>query len=210
MNKGKIILLTFLIIIVLGLAGGGIYYKYQSATKIAIPVDNTQPTPIPEEELATWTDQSEFSFQYPKSLKLNPHDEDTENYAHVELTSSTYPGNLIIWVKDAPTEDVDTWVKQVKMQGVIDSTLGGEQAKKAFIGEKDKKLTVTTILNGYLYQIEVDAKSPDYWNKIYEIVSSSFKFTKEETPVNKETAPAEDYSTQESGEGDFIGEEVIE
>src|SRR3990167_11111285 len=100
MNKGKIILLTFLIIIVLGLAGGGIYYKYQSATKIAIPVDNTQPTPIPEEELATWTDQSEFSFQYPKSLKLNPHDEDTENYAHVELTSSTYPGNLIIWVKD--------------------------------------------------------------------------------------------------------------
>lgn len=209
MSKRKITLLLLLIIIVLALAGGGIYYKYQ-AVKVVTPVDNNQPTAVPQETLATWVDPAEFEFQYPKSLNLNPHDEDKENYAHVELTSATSAGNLIVWVKDTSAADIETWVKQVKVKGAIDSALGGEPAKKVLTTDEGQKLTVTTIRDGYLYQIEMDAKDA-IWNKIFDTVASSFKFTTSEASFGKEKAVGEDTAIQGSTEEELgFEEEIVE
>ncbi|MCJ7739779.1 hypothetical protein MUP32_00480, partial [Candidatus Microgenomates bacterium] len=67
-----------IIIIILGLLAGGGYFAYRQflAPQVINPVANVQPTPLPAEELAEWVDQSEFSIKYPKSLKLDPHEED--------------------------------------------------------------------------------------------------------------------------------------
>lgn len=197
-----------IIIVVIALLAGGGYFAYQQflAPKVTSPVANIQPTPLPPEELAEWIDQSEFSIKYPKSLKLDPHKEDQVNYAHLELTAAEKAGNLIIWVKDTNAEDIEDWIKKEKITSAIDSTLGGEPAKKVLSGETDQKLTLTIIRDGYLYQIEVNDKGENYWNKIFEIISPSFTFvspTKEKT----ESSGGGSAVVEEEWTGD---EEVIE
>jgi hypothetical protein len=174
------------------------------------PSSQVQPTPVVSEESASWEDQSGFDIQYPKSLKLDPHDEDQENYAHLELTSATYSGSLIVWTKDTEALDIDTWVKQNKIQNAIDSTLGGEKAVKVLESGASKKLVTTTIYNGYLYQIEANLADENYWNKVYNQVSSSFKFVQTETTSGNQPQGEE---AQDQGDGGDIyseGEEVIE
>lgn len=167
---------------------------------------NTQaiPTPAAVEDLATWTDQSGFTFQYPKSLILDIHDEDEENYAHLELTSATNSGSLVVWAKDTDHPDIEEWADQQEEKGFIDTKLGGEIAKKLLTRGETQKLITSTLYGGYLYQIEVDLEDLDYWNKVYDTVSSTFKFI----PVQ-----AEEKSTKVTGNGnqeqDF-GQEVYE
>lgn len=199
------------IVILLLLAGGGyfVYQKYFSSPVIS-PLTEVQPTAAPAEELAEWVDQSEFAFRYPKSLKLDPHEEDQQNYAHVELTSATHSGNLIVWVKDTNSKDLEDWVKKTKTTGVLESTLGGESAKKVLTsGDKGQVLIVTTIRDGYLYQIESNFGEGNYWNQVYQIVSSTFKFV---SPTQKEI-PQKAASGGDTGEsatgGDFTEEEEV-
>jgi len=204
MGKGK----WLIIIIILGLLTGGGYFAYRQflAPKVINPVANVQPTPLSAEELVEWIDQSEFSIKYPKSLKLDPHEEDQVNYAHLELTAAEKQGNLIVWVKDTNAEDIEDWIKKEKITSAIDSTLGGEPAKKVLSNETDQKLTLTTIRGGYLYQIEVNDKGENYWNKIFEIIAPSFTFvspTKEKT----ESSGGGSAVVEEEWTGD---EEVIE
>lgn len=204
LNK-KYLLIVFIVIALLGSLTGLIFFaKKKSPAKIAYP--SVSPTPQ-QEELAVWEDQSEFSFQYPKSLTLDPHDEDKENYAHVELTSSSRPGNIIVWTKDTTSTSLENWVKDNKVVGSLDSALGENSAKKVLTNTGDQKLTLTTIRNGYLYQIEANLTDFDYWNKIFEIVSSTYKFIpgqySQEDTTASQNAPAEEDII-------FEGEEVIE
>lgn len=191
----------------------GIYLKLRpSYTKVSSS-NSIQQTKQPTEELATWTDQSEFTFQYPKSLSINPHEEDKENYAHVELTSASYSGSLIIWVKDTTAETLDEWVMKTHADGVLDSTLGGEPAKKQLVKGTPDKLLNTVIRNGYLYQVEADLSDADFWNAVYSTVSSSFTFT--QSSKNNEGSSLKDEKseqTQDAGDTSDIStdEEVIE
>lgn len=161
----------------------GVYLMIKKDTVVPEAVKVESPTSIPVEETATWNDPAQFSFQYPKSVSLNSHDEDQENYAHIELTSSAYDGNLIVWVKDTTFDTIDNWVKQGKIANAIDSNIAGEPAKKVLTTGDTSKLTISAIHGGYLYQIETNsADSPvqtgnDYWNKTLDTVLSSFKFT---------------------------------
>lgn len=202
MEKRRIILISLGIIVTLLILILGVYFRYKFAAKVVSPLTEIQPTSTPTKELATWDDQAEFSFQYPKSLSLNPHPEDKENYAHVELTSATHSGSLVVWTKDTTAENIDDWAKQTKTQNAIDSTLGGEPAKKILINNELRKLTTSVVHNGYLYQIEVNLADFDFWNKVYETVSSSFKFTSSQ---DKQGGDIQNEVEQETG-----GEEVIE
>lgn len=201
-------LLVVLIVIILGFLGGAIFFVVKNS-EVAEVIPTVTPTP-PEEELATYEDQSEFSFQYPKSLNLNPHDEDRENYAHVELTSPSHAGNIILWTKDTTSTSLENWVKDNKVAGSLDSTLGEEIAKKVLINEGGQKITLTTIRNGYLYQIEASLTDFDFWNKIFEIVSSTYKFVPGQN-AQEDTATSQVKPEQEFEEDViFEGEEVIE
>lgn len=164
-------------------------------------------TPTPTEVLnfKTWKDQAQFSFDYPENITLNPHEEDKENYAHVELTSDSHPGRIIIWVKDTNAADIESWAKSEKAQNILDSTIGGLPAKKILIGEQTKKVTLSTINYGYLYQVESELIDFDFWNNIFDKITSSFSFLENEQGEQK--SPEVDTQMEEEV---IVEEEVIE
>jgi hypothetical protein len=201
------------VIIILGLTVGlltGILivsmmlFSGKKETTVSVSVS---PTPVTVEEKTTWKDQSGFTVQYPISLRLNPHDEDKENYAHLELTSATHSGSLIVWAKDTTAATIADFVKIKKIEGAIDTTLGGETAKKV-LDPDTKQIVISAIKNGYLYQVEVSPTDGEYWNQVFSDVSSSFKFNNEEKAQNTAAQP----EVSDEGQGDYIGggEEVIE
>lgn len=185
-----------------------VYKRYKDYQKRTMQVPQAFSTIEAQEEMATWTDQSGFTFEYPKSLTLNPHDEDENNYAHLELTSATYSGSLTVWAKDTNAADTEDYAKKSKNVGYIDTILGGEPAKKLLQNNATSKIITSVIKDGYLYQIEADLKD-NFWSKTFEKISSSFKFEVNGLKKEENNAPASS-DTDISG-GDFGGdEEVIE
>lgn len=210
MSKKKIVLICGLVVIVIG-GIAFVTFNLTRSEEILSPAVSFQLTPTPvEEKLAFWKDQAEFSFQYPESLTLDPHDEDKDYYAHVELKSATYSGNLIIWVKDTFASDITDWERKEKINNAIDSTLDGEKAKKVLFTGESKKIITSSIYGGYLYQIELNPLDFEYWNKVYNQVIATFKFTMTEPvgskiPVNGfEEEASESVSEGESFEEEFI------
>lgn len=203
----KLILLIIGIVVFL-LSFSGIFLWYRSQQKGGAPITEIQPSITAGVELATWVDPSEFSFQYPKNLTINPHEEDQKNYAHVELTSQDHPGSLIVWAKDTTASTINQWVTQTKVKGALDTTLGEEPAKKT-LQEDPSKVMVSSIRNGYLYQIEVNPEDALFWNKVFDTVFSSWKWVVPTSGEKKEQstkqAPVE--QSEDTGSGD---EEVIE
>lgn len=179
------------------------YYYFRSHIKTETSKIVTQPTLKPE--YTVWTDQSDYSFSYPKLLQLNPHDEDKENYSHVELTSDKNPGSVTVWVKDTDAETVDDWATQNNYNGAIDTTLGGEPAKKILSGSGEKIATTAAIYKGYLYLVEADMGTNDYWNSVYSEITGNFAFTSSE---KKEKTTSPQYSN--SFDDEPVEEEIIE
>lgn len=154
---------VLIVIVVGGLLGGAGsgYYLWYGRGKPTSPLSGSTvsietPTPTPQ-ELITWTDPAGFSFQYPKELSLNKHDEDNQNYAHLEFTMKDHPGNLIVWAKDTNSTDVAKWVKSEKRflnANSLDTTLGGKPGKKIMVSTPSAMLITGTIDEGIVFTIE--------------------------------------------------------
>ncbi len=143
------------------------------------PVSVQTPAPTPAALLLTWDDPAGFSFSYPEGLTVNKHDEDNQNYAHVELTSKDHPGSLIVWAKDTNSADVKAWVNTDKTfagASVIDTTIGSQPAKKVTIASPEKRIT-GTIFDELLFMIETTLTDKLYWSGVDEQVAGSFEFT---------------------------------
>lgn len=203
MNKKILAVISAVVIIILAAAAGFYLKSKKSAVALQAPVPTLTPAVV--EEQSTWNDQSQFSINYPKSLTINPHDEDTVNYAHVELTSATHSGNLIVWARDTSAQTADDWVKKQKIENAIDSTLGGDPAKKIISsGTGSAKLMIAAVHGGYLYEIEANLIDRAYWQNVYDSVSKSFTFT--QAP----TAAPDSSSASDTGGDTSDGEEVIQ
>ena len=209
LNK-KIILITLSVAIVSGVVIGGGYYFWQTKKQVVSPVSrqvSVSATPI-QEELVVWEDPSEFSFSYPKGLKLNPHDEDKINYAHIELTSDTYPGRIILWTKDSNETSLDNWARKNDAEGAIDTTLGDESAIKILITDPNQKIITSALHNGYLYQVEGEM-GDDYWKKVYGNILTSYKFTTAKPAKNTEFVD-ETLTSTEDFQTSYDEEEIIQ
>lgn len=189
------------------------YLQFKSMFTTVSPVAKVTPTLVVE-EMTTWDDPAEFSFQYPKSLALNSHNEDQINFAHVELTSATHAGSLVVWVKDTNEANLESWAKKEKLSGAIDTTLGGEPAKKELINPPSdrlvSKLIVSTLRNGYLYQIDVSLDDADFWNKTFDTVSTTFKFKSPVENVKQKQAPDTSSDQGSTDIGGSADEETVE
>lgn len=128
-------------------------------------------------KLMTWEDPAGFSFTYPENIEIDPHEEDEENYAHLELTSSSHSGRIIIWVKDNNYTDIEKWASQEATEGgqIFDTELGGEPAKKIAYVEPAKLVTVTIDVDA-LVLIEMIPDGEGYWQEVYDQVIDSFAF----------------------------------
>jgi hypothetical protein len=180
MNKKRILIISG-VVVLLVLIGAGVYvWKLKNASQGPSPEVASVLTPTPE-ELLTWEDVSGFSFQYPKGIDVNKHDEDQENYAHVELTHKDHPGSIILWAKDLPAGVVDaaSWVKKEKTftgANILDTTLGGEPGKKVLLTTPMNKLFVGTVYDDLLWYIETTPEDSEYWNKVHDTILSSYAF----------------------------------
>ena len=209
LNK-KTILIIFSITIISGVIIGGGYYFWQAKKQVGLPISqqvSASATPI-QEELVIWEDPSEFSFSYPKGLKLNPHDEDKINYAHIELTSDTYPGRIILWTKDSNETSIDNWAKKNNAEAALDTALGDEKAKKILITDPSQKIITSALHSGYLYQVEGEM-GDDYWKKVYGDILTSYKFTSTKPAQNAESADTTSTSSDDS-QTSYDEEETIQ
>lgn len=170
------------VIIACGVIGSSVYIFRNKIFKQHVQVT---PQVVQEEKIAlvTWNDPAGFSFQYPKNITINKHDEDTENYAHLELTNTEHPGRISIWAKDTAYTDVASWTaKDVTVKGgsTIDTTLGGKPAKKIILAQSalgGKKLITGAIDEQILFTIEAEPSGEDaYWQQTYDAISQSFVF----------------------------------
>jgi hypothetical protein len=175
----KYIIIT---VVVLAVVGGGFLYFNQKKSSVITPGESLAPTPTPTVELTTWNDPAGFSFQYPKDLTVDKNEEDDDNYAHVEFTNPNHPGSIIVWASDPPR----VWPPK---EGIsIDTTLGGEAAKKIMISTPSAKLIVGTIFDGLLFKIEGTYSDKQFWQPIQDTIIASFAFIQEASAVSGEAS----------------------
>lgn len=212
--KQKRVIIIVSIVIILTLIG--IVGKIALGKKSNIPV--TQEKPLASlsqiaQNFLTWKDDLGFSFDYPEEAVVNKHDEDQDNYAHVELTHKDHPGSLIVWAKDPPKSktgklvtSAEEWIAiqtELKDALVIDTNWGGQKAKKVKVNGLKPKLLVVAYYDGLIYYIEVDLVDSDYWSAVSDKVISTFSFS-----PKKETAGEGGADNGDSGSVDE--EEVVE
>src|SRR3989344_6428576 len=156
-------------------AGVGFYYLKSPQPNVTSP-EVSAPTPTPE-ELVEWKDAAGFSFQYPKSLKSDIHEEDNENYAHIEFTHPDYPGSVIVWAKDTTAADATAWVKKEKTFAggtVLDTTLGETDAKKVLLSDPEKKVITAVVDDSIVFYVEGVFEDSEFWTKTYDTITSTF------------------------------------
>lgn len=208
MKNSKVIIPIIIGVLVGGVGAGIFLWTKQSKPSPIVSV--AAPTPVPI-ELAAWTDPAGFTFDYPKDVSVNPHEEDKENYAHVELTHKDHPGRVIVWMKDLPAPDLVTWVKKEKVfigASVLDTTLGGKPAKKILITDPAKKLVVGAIDNDVLVTVEGELTDEAYWSDIHQKVVGSLVFVSTGAKSSTQTTAPSEISG--GGGGSVEEEEVLE
>lgn len=210
MKRPVIIILSSIAILLVVV--GAIYALYRrepTAAPVASSQSSVSPTATIAEELITWTDQAGFSFSYPKNLTVNKHDEDQENYAHIEFTDPAHPGTLVIWAKDTTAADAAGWVKSDKsLTGgvVIDTKLGGLEAKKILVNAgESKRVVVGTVSDQIAFSLDANMADSAYWQHILDTVSGSFVFTPASGAESGEGAPAEEQPADEEEEVTYLG-----
>jgi hypothetical protein len=137
-------------------------------------------SPTPKEDLVTWDDPAGFTFRYPKGLTVDKHDEDTENYAHVELTSTGHPGRVIVWAKDTTATTIAQWLKNeksLKDAVSIDTTLGGNEAKKVMVKEPKKKQITATLDEDIVVIVETELDDEEFWKNVNDTIVGSLSFS---------------------------------
>ncbi len=167
----------------------------------------------PKLKLLTWDDPAGFTFSYPDGVVVNKHDEDKENYAHVEMTHPDHKGSLIVWAKDLPVgvTDVVSWVKKDAQlaKGVsLDTSLGGSVAEKILVTTPERRMVIGTVYDGLLFYVESTLSDETYWEAAINTVSGSFVFKPTET--SGQSAPAASPDSAGSEDGEVDEEEVLE
>lgn len=207
MNKKSLIII--IVVLLLLAAGGGLIYFQASGQKTKTDADTNNPEKVAITTLAPksaedvlWDDPAGFTFKYTEGLAVNKHDEDQDNYAHVELTSSTHPGNIIIWAKDTTASDVKAWVKTEKIfkdANILETTLGGQPAKKIIFSAPAKKVITGSIYDDLLFTVEGTYEDSTFWTNEYQKIADTFAFKPPENTTDDysaDPAPAE-YSADE-------------
>lgn len=178
--------------LLLGLLGAGIYIYVspKNTTSVDVRADSALLTPTPAMTLLTWDDPAGFTMQYPADVNVNTHEEDVVNYAHVELTSTTHPGSVVLWVKDLPKGVTNTvaWGKQAATPSSaisFDTTLGDQPAQKVLISQAPKTTRVGVVYDGVLWIVEATLTDDVYWQRVYDVITKSFAFK----PIAGKTQP---------------------
>lgn len=195
--------------ILLGLLGAGGYVwnfqRQQNRSRSPVVVKEVEKIPI---AFATWNDPLGVSFSYPTDATINKHDEDKENYMHVEITSATHSGGLTVWAKDLPkgVTDLTSWAKKETATNsgvIVDTTLGKIDAKKILIGTDVTRIGV--VYDGLLFEIDGTLDTQGYWKEVVETAVSSYVFY----PIDGSSAASSGSAVGNSDTGGSADEEEV-
>lgn len=169
-----------LLAILVGLVIGGIGFGGYLTWLGSQPKPKIEQTEAPAvtPELLTWRDPNGFSFQYPDGLTVNKHDEDQQNYAHIEFTHPDHPGNVIVWGKDTTAADVSAWAKtekRFKNASTLDTTFANVSGKKVLIAAPSQ-IIVGAVDDGINWTVEGLLTDSDYWSNVHSTIADTFKF----------------------------------
>jgi len=175
--KSKVLFIGILVGIVL-IAGLGYFFLVRkSDNTTASPVSQELTATTVPEKFLTWNDQAGFTFQYPEGLQIDKHEEDKENYAHLDFSNSGNPGGILIMASDTKYKNVDEWVKADKtLSGglVVDTTLGGKPAKKISFADSGK-IIIGAIDMQILFTFQM-TDTGTYWKPVFDKIISSYEF----------------------------------
>lgn len=183
--KTGIVLIVIIGLLLMG-GGGGVWWWSRQKTAPVSPVtpQTAGPSGVPA-TLLIWDDSAGFTFKYPEGLRIDKHDEDQENYAHIELTSAAHPGKLIVWAKDLPltkkgvvVKDVSEWVTSdatYASGNVVDTALGGQLAKKVLLSSPEMLVT-GAVHDDVLWMVEGTLTDKTFWSEVHKTIIDSFTF----------------------------------
>jgi len=178
MNK-KLVIIGGIILVLLILAGGGIFL-YQNQNKPVEQVSVPQVTQPASIVLAKeWKDPLGFSVNYPDFMNLDPHDEDKENYAHLEFTATPSAGRIIIWAEDPPPGTINEWIASdpvLKDGSIIDTNWGSVAAKKIGVKGENPKIVTAVLYDDLLWEMELYPDSAGKFAPAYDAMVTNFKF----------------------------------
>lgn len=209
---------TLLLVLFLALIVGGFTFFLVIRPRLSSPKKESEVKSETTVDLTEWVDPSGFKFSYPKDLALDPHREDQENYAHLELVSTENSGlsageagRLIIWVQKTEDSDLEGWVAdQPQNIQVLDTELGGLPAKKMAFSAPQKLVTAAVDVDALVLIEMYPGSAAAYWQKVYDQVIASFEFVAIEGD-KVETAPAQTVPAAPAGRQVIEeAEEVIE
>jgi hypothetical protein len=196
--KKSLVIALVIGIVCIGAVGFYLIWKQKPlntlSERVVVPTNQIQ-------ELVLWEDQAGFLFKYPKELSFDKHDEDQDNYAHIEFKSATHSGRLIVWAKDTTYPNVGVWVTKdpaLTNTASVDTRLGGIPAKKIIVSISSKKIVVGAISDQILFTVESEpAENDPYWTNLLDTIVSSFTFTSADTSAagttsSEDAAPAVD------------------
>ncbi len=198
--------------ILLGAIGSGFYvWKTKYSRPVVSSIDQQLNTNSSSSEKGlVWEDPAGFRFSYPEGLELNAHPEDKQNYAHIEFTSTTHPGHVIVWAKDLPSgnQRLEAWIKANKSYAgatIVDSTFVGEPAKKILLATTPSQRHVVSYADDILFIIEASLDDAEFWSPVADGIVDTFAIV----PLEDEAAA----SGQAQDTSDYIPadeEEIIE
>lgn len=204
MNK-KFLVVAGVIALLLIIGGIALILQSRRTAPMVSPIGELEP----EVKLVTWEDQAGFEFSYPQNIEIDPHEEDLQSYAHLELTLADHDGSVIIWVKETSYADIEAWAEKEATRDaqIFDTELGGEPAKKVAYSEPEKLVTAAIDVDA-LVLIEMIPDEQGFWSEIYDQILSSFAFI----PLESEESVAPGPWEGTGGAGGIIEEpeEVIE
>jgi hypothetical protein len=196
MSKKYVVIGIVLLIVLLGGAGGYFIFS-KNTTSNYDDADNAYVESLStisktSDPLVSYTDESGFSFSYPKSLEVNDvTPADDSYYTSLELSK----GGQKITI-DIKTGNVDPY-KSNKSAKLIGSTKLGEMSANQY--ELNGRLITVSIDQGILYTID-GPKDADFFESAQEKIVSTFKFA-------GQASTAQDIS---SDENTVYEEEVVE
>jgi hypothetical protein len=209
--KTKKWIIVIILALLLGGGGAGAYLYYAAPRVQTTAPEVSVPTPEAKAKLVQWDDPAGFTFSYIDGMTINRHDEDKENYAHVEFTHPAHPGSLIVWAKDLPKGVTDTalWVKKdatLSAAVSIDTTLGQVAAQKLLVASPQKKQIVGAVADGLLFYVEATLTDEAYWQTAAETVVGSFAFVPLDGAAGQgsNAAPAASANTESYDEEEIL------
>ena len=205
MNKKTLIIAILIIAFILA---GVIVWQLKKNSSLINPTTGPSVESSSAVKLTLWEDAAGFSFSYPEDIRIDHHEEDEENYAHLELTTPLHEGKIIILVKETEYVDIETWSEETNIEAqVLDTELGAKPAKKMAYTDPQKIVTAAVDVDA-LVLIEMIPDKEGYWSKVYDQILKSFTFI----PLEGEASSAETSEGQGGAGANIIeeAEEVIE